>query len=1352
MSSIVWTPEQDKAVTKRGFPLLVAAAAGAGKTAVLVARIVHAVTQSTPAADVDRFLVVTFTDSAGGEMRRRLGEELIRKVRANPADRRAKRQLLLLPRASIGTLHSFCSDLVRRHFYLLDLDPGFRILEENEARMLRQDVLDRVLDELYEKGGDPSFDQERFFHLARAFSSRQGDDRPLAELIFKLHDFACTLPRPRAWLKNLAADLAEAAVRPWEKQTWFADWLTCLKKELRRAKENLLTALSLAASPGGPGRYRETLAEDAARIARLISLLEEQPPGIYSRLQKALAGLEWAELPRLSKTEAGERTKKQVQELRNTAKEILRDLFREWLAPSEEDWRKDLALTAPLVETLSAAVLRFDEAYREAKKERGTADFADLEHYALAVLAADAELSPWGERPPEDPDAPLTPSPVAREYRHRLKEVLVDEYQDINGVQEAILGLVSPPDGFFAVGDVKQSIYRFRLADPQVFLCRYENAADLPERGNPPESPGRDTGYRLDLNANFRSRPQVLETVNELFRRLMTRDVGELDYDRRAKMTAAFSYPEPDSGQPAGPVEFHVLESAEPPAEKGGNENNGQKHGTAPAAEPSAKKEGTEEEGEEGEEIDPTGEEPTALSLEARWVAWRLRRLVKEEKMPVFERETGRYRPVTWRDVVILLRSPRNRAAVFLEELLRLEVPAYADAPGGYFAAPEVQVVLSLLHLLDNPRQDIPLAAVLRSPIGGLDAAALARIRLACPTGDLYTAVEKIVTGEAAADSVIKERLAVFWQQLHAWRDRARLRPPAEVLEEIYRATGYYDLVGALPGGKSRQANLNALVDRARQFAGTVYRGLFRFLRYIERLQEEGGDLDAARTLAQSEDVVRIMSIHRSKGLEFPVVVVAGLGWRFNFRDLNAPFLCHRRLGCGPRVYDLERGVTYPTVKHLVIRERLRGEALAEEMRLLYVALTRAREKLIVTGAVRELSGKLENWRVVAQSAEAPERPLPSPYREEARSFLDWTGPALLANQKAVRHLFSAERKETGKETTAAAGPWCLTLWPAASLSFLRETEKREAAPDVPETFAKPSARLLTLTPFSAEELVAAETAWRAAGKTVVTEEELKERIFWEDPRRLLSRIPGKVAVTELRHHGETATEAEDGETEPLFPLPPPDRKSAFVPDGHPGFPPPAFLSAARKDPAARGRAVHLFMQKLDLSVLPDEEELRRQLLKLTSAGILAAEEASLIPVGEVARFFTTPLGKRVAGAARAGLLWREVPFLLGIPAAELYPELAKKPPPDELAGEIILLQGVIDCLFEEENGFVLVDYKTDRLTNEELEAAAGRYAGQLRWYARAAGEILRRPVREGYLYFFAAGKEIMVETGQKSG
>ncbi|WP_194175010.1 UvrD-helicase domain-containing protein [Desulfofundulus thermobenzoicus] len=1356
MSSITWTDEQLNAINTRGVDLLVSAAAGSGKTAVLVERIVRRLLDEREPVDLDRLLVVTFTDAAAAEMRQRVGDALVRVLQERPDSHLLKRQLFLVPRASIGTLHSFCSEVVRHHFYLLGLDPGFRVMDENEAALLRREVLEDVLEECYGERVDAPPD-DPFIYLTRVLSDRHGDDRQLVALVLRLYDFSRSLPRPRAWLERVAASLAQSPGLPWEKQPWYGDWLEMIRLELESWLDALAEALHLAAGPGGPKRYVPVLEGDLARVRGWL----ERVGGDFSTLKQALeGGQRWPNLPASPRGEALEEIKERVQGLRNGVKKALPPLINKYFSRSPEEMLQDLFRLAPLVRSLVELVRRFDDAYRQAKRERAVADFADLEYDALAILAVNGEGSPWGMDAGTDPDAPLRPSPVAMEYRQRFVEVLVDEYQDINGVQEALLELVSRGGNRFFVGDVKQSIYRFRLADPMVFLKRYHEFADLGDGSC--TGPGR----RTMLSANFRSRRDILETVNYLFGRLMTRRVGEMDYDEKARLNAGAVVPDVASGRAGGPVEIHLLEYKPP--------ENAPSGGPGVDAAASSGTEGGEQNGAAGEDDRQQVEELDLVRLEARWVAERVRRLVNED-FPVYDRGRKEYRKATWRDVVVLMRSLKGRVGVFLEEFRRLDVPAYAGGSGGYFDAPEVQTVLALLQAVDNPRRDIPLAAVLRSPMVGLKGAELAAIRLACPQGDFYTAVEQAARGGGGVDPQLAGKLDRFLARLEGWRDLARRLPPAELLEELYRQTGYYHLVGAMPGGAVRQANLRSLVDRARSFEGTIYRGLFRFLRFIEQLQEEGQDMDTARSLGENEDVVRIMSVHRSKGLEFPVVVVAGLGRRFNLMDLSQEFLLHRRLGIGPTVVDLEQGIRYPTVLHGVIRQRLRLEALAEEMRLLYVALTRAREKLILVAAARDPGRQVEQWRSRTAAA-PPEGPLSVSLLAGAGCFLDWLGPALWSHPALHGLAFPGDQA-----VAAGSRSWQVHLWPAPALERLWLADAGGEKGEEPYWLKQ----LAEMKPLPEEWLARQEEGRAEDGRELITTDELRRRLFWTCPHRELSTLPSKVTVTEWRRRmeelaehggeeppgerwpeavfqgggleprGEGAAAARSGDTagRPAGAAPPdlPGGNGVFEPAAAsqvgfpeelpPGFDLPAFYAGQSLSGADRGRVVHLVMQLLPLDGPLDEGEIRRQLDRLVEKEILRPEERRLVDAAAIARFWRTDLGRRALAAAREGRLWREVPFTLGLPVPDLYPEMAGKVPPEET----ILLQGVMDLLLVEGDGLVIVDYKTDWLTGQDLDEGVNRYRIQLNLYARAAGKLLGRPVKEKYLYFFSLNRAVAV-------
>ncbi|GFN23649.1 helicase-exonuclease AddAB subunit AddA [Thermanaeromonas sp. C210] len=1225
-----WTPEQREAIETRDAHLLISASAGAGKTAVLVQRVIERLTDPRCPADIDRLLVVTFTQAAAAEMRERIGLALAQALAREPHAAHLRRQLLLLEQASITTLHSFCLDLMRRYFYLLQLPPSFRVMGETESSLLRQEILEEVLEDRYARALEAA---SPFGRLVDSFGG-QRDDRLLQDLILRLYTFSRTHPWPRWWLERLPeAYRNDAAASPDD-----LPWVRALREGLAREIKDLVAkareALALAQSPGGPAPYADALRADLAQMEDLYQAARRS----WDDLCRAARNMEF---PALRRCPAGvdPELKDRVQALRQDYKDRLRSWQQTYFTHTSAAVLSALRDLAPLVEELVQAVLDFGRAYQEAKEQQGLVDFSDLEHYCLRLLL-DPEATPGDPRP----------SDLARELREHFVEVLVDEYQDINALQELILHLVSRPEGegpnLVLIGDVKQSIYRFRWAEPGLFLEKYLTY------GRSPGSRRR----RVDLTVNFRSRPEILHAVNFIFRQIMTPEVGELDYDEAAELRPGASYP---AGEGGGQVEVHLLELA------------GRDEPAPPA-------------GPEGEE--PDEEEPEAVQAEARLVARRIRELLEDTR--VWDPATGSCRPLAYRDIAVLLRSTRGRAGIFLEELARAGIPAYADTGEGYFASPEVATVVSLLQVIDNPYQDIPLAAVLRSPLVGLKAADLARIRAAHPGEEFAAAV---LAEARSGRGPLAARLAAFWQKLESWRTLARRGKPSDLIWTIFRETGYYDWAGGLPGGRYRQANLRALIDRARQYEQTSLRGLFGFLRFIDRLMERGEDLAEAQPLGEKEDVVRVISVHKSKGLEFPVVIVAGLGTRFNFQDLYRNSLIHRELGLGLEWVDPERRLAYPTLLHLAVRDRLKKETLAEEMRILYVALTRAREKLILVGSFRGGEKGLPGLNPAAAAASAK---LPASSLARARSFLDWLLPAL------ARH---PDGEEIRRRAGSSQAPPRLLQDPSSwEIRFFTLRDLAGAAEPGAEEELGALAALRALEPVPAGP----------------RREEIVSVLEWEYPYHAWASVPAKVSVSDLTTREDHLFLQDDVAVRPY--LPRVARQPRFATQA-------AGLSAAEV-----GSAYHLVMQHLNLKADLDAAGIARQIQDLVDREILTAEQAAAVSCADIAALFATDLGRRLLAARTVR---REVPFTLSLPACRLYPELE-----GEGAGESVVVQGIIDCLADEGDGWLLIDYKTDRVDPGNLQEVVRHYTPQLNIYGLAVETIYGRPVKEKYLYFFTPG------------
>lgn len=1323
-----WTDKQWEAIARKGEHVLVAAAAGSGKTAVLVERIIRRIADPADGVDVDRLLVATFTKAAADEMRERIREALAKELLRQPDSPHLRKQLALMGRAAITTLHSFCLDVVRRHFQAIPIDPRFRIADETEAELLRMETLERLMEEHYERSPEGS----DFWRLAEWYGGQRSDDALFA-LVLQLYDASRSHPDPDGWLDGVAARFEGAAAAD-DAEEAIAFWTQGLLADARLALDGaaslLEEALAVANAPGGPKPYAETLEDELAMVAYVRGCAGQS----WARLHEAGGAISFGRLKPCKGDGYDKALQEQAKALRDTAKERLYGLREELLGRTPQQFAGELAAMAPLMRELTGLVSEFGRRFLQTKMDKGLVDFADLEHFCLQVLT---DRTASGETDGASGSDARQPSSAALAYREQFAEVLLDEYQDTNRVQEAIVALISrdAPGNRFMVGDVKQSIYRFRLAEPGLFLGKYRTYG----------SDGTGGGRRIDLASNFRSRREVVDGVNYLFRQLMREDVFEIAYDRGAELVyGATYYPGAGAGTAAAEddwaAELLLIDRGAAAGED----------------EPSGADEAAKEEASGGDEP-----ELETAQLEARLIASRIRDMAGSTL--VFDKKAGGMRPATYRDFVILLRATQLWSPVFVEELRACGIPAYADISTGYFEATEIEVMFALLGVIDNPFQDIPLAAVLRSPLVGLDADELARIRLARKTGSYYAAVLALVRldeaaaagqAEAAAASALAERppsgaalpaamepeqrelaakLRRFLARLEAWRDAARSGSLADLLWRIYGETGYYDFVGGLPGGAQRQANLRSLYDRARQYEATSLRGLFRFLRFVERMRDSGGDLGAARALGEQEDVVRIMSIHKSKGLEFPVVFVAGLAKRFNRRDLDGSFLLHKDLGFGPKVVDTEQRVSYPSLPLLAIKGAMRREMLAEELRVLYVALTRARERLILIGTVNPLQKQLAAW---GRHLDCGTPTLPGHELSQAVSYLDWIGPALIRHPDALPLRRLGGMPEAARLPEAIAGDpsrWrfaIVTPAQAAAVSAphadgAAELARAEAAAEAKQALD----RLYELQPLPQPA--------SDAGR------QLAAQLAWRYPLEQASRLLAKTSVTELKRLGRWA-EAEEaargdelgGGAGPLLP--------AVTPQATPTWSRPRFVQKLQMTAAERGTVYHAVMQNIPLRQVINEDNVRHTIAAMREKRLLTQEQHDAVDAGVIAGFFAGSLGSRLLRAKR---VQRELPFSYGMSAQEAYAEAEAA-----IAGETVLVQGVIDCLFEEEDGgLVLLDYKTDATTSRSRPAPdpaelAARYRVQIGLYARAVQQIWKRPVTESYLFFFDGAVTIRMD------
>ncbi|MDP2858404.1 MAG: UvrD-helicase domain-containing protein [Bacillota bacterium] len=952
VDKVLWTPDQARAIQTRNVNMLVSAGAGSGKTAVLVERVIQMMQDRGKPVDIDRFLVVTFTEAAAREMKRRIAQAIARGIAGGPDEARFKRQALLFNRASISTLHSFCARILRRHFYVLDLDPAFRVMDEVEATLARGEVLERLLLGRQGREGDASDPAGRLF-------SRFGDLGSTARLsatLDRIYAFARSQPEPHAWLKQAGADRTVA---------WMAQSGRTALANLQAARASLDAALRTALRPGGPSAYVDCISGDLSLVTQALQdatvlVAEAGGAGTWDALRSAVA----KDFGRLSPArKCDEALKGEAQYLRDSAKEAWRRARAALSPESAGALAEGLAATQEDIAAIILLVLDFDREFSSYKRSHGLVDFSDLEQMCYQAL--------------KSPD-------VRAATRDDYDEVLVDECQDISPVQEAIIELVSSEPGdagnLFMVGDVKQSIYRFRLAEPALFINR-SNRYPLTQDalgGAPPHGTARDgaldgaapdggaardggashgaapcaalPGVRVCLQENFRSTKSLVDALNLVFEKMWIGGPSELTYTEQDRLT---------SSQGSGPApEMYLMDWSD--------------------------------ENESGRDESDEQEDLTSVEREARLVAVKIAQMLGrlgDGSATVCDPETRQERPVQCGDIAVLLRSAYDVAPVFVEALSALGIPTYAELATGYFDAVEVKVMLAALCIVDNPRQDIPLASVLRSPLVGVDASELARIRT-CAGGDFYDAVR---TAAGLCDS-LGVTCRHFLDMLEEWRTVSRRRPVSALIDRILADTQYDLVCRSAANGERRVRNLTALIDRAHQHDRTERPGLQRFLRFIERLRETGSDLGPPASVEDGQDCVRIMSVHKSKGLEFPVVFVPCLGRKWNRRDLMEEVLLHRDLGLGTLVCDLEGRLKHPTLAYRAIGQRLWEGSLAEEIRVLYVALTRARERLVLVGSVRNLASRLREWSLDMHSGALSPAGMLS-----ASGFLDLLGPVVMS-------------------------------------------------------------------------------------------------------------------------------------------------------------------------------------------------------------------------------------------------------------------------------------------------------------------------------------------------------------------
>ncbi len=932
-----WTKEQQDAIYKKDSNILVAAAAGSGKTAVLVERIIQKILND--GVDIDKLLVVTFTNAAASEMRERVLEAIYKKLDEEPENENLQKQIILLGKSNICTIHSFCLDVIKNNFFEIDLSANFRIAAEEEIELLKQEVLENVFEKLYED------EDKEFAKLIDTYTGYRGDE-PLKEIVLKIYKFMQSAPFPKEWLLEKVNMFKNQEERDFAKSSWGKILIKNLQEELIDGINSLKVIRNKLEKYYELEKYKLTIESD-------IEIFKS----LYDATEKSWdLAFEFADEMKLKSWPIDKKivmdAKDEAKSARDTVKNKLMKIIKEILIYNSEAAFRDIYAMYEVLDILKDVIFKFDDEFMKKKKERNIIDFNDIEHYALKILVK------------KDENGNYVGTDIAKKYREKFEEIAIDEYQDSNQVQEYILGTVSRGNNLFMVGDVKQSIYKFRQACPELFLDKYDRY-DLN---------GNEDGLKIQLFKNFRSRDNVLQITNEVFKTIMSKTLGDIDYTEEEYLNLGACF-EPHENS-LDIAELDIIDLKEDDSIM-------------------AWKDDSEENSKEDEEFEDYINQLEKEQIEAQFVVKRIKEII-DSKVQVKDKKLG-YRDVTYKDIVILLRSTSKLAPVYEKELIKNDIPVFSDSSNEYLDTIEIQTMINLLKVLDNPIDDISLVSVLRSEIGTFDDNEIVEIRLCKKDGSFY---ESLLIAKDNLEGYLKEKVNKFLDNLDVWRKESEYLSLAELIWKIYTDTGFYNYVGLMPNGLLRQANLKMLFERAKEYEKTSFKGLFNFIMFVERLKSGNSDMSSAKIIGENENVVRIMSIHKSKGLEFPIVFLCSTSKKINMQDLNSNLLLHQKLGIGPQYINYEKMIEYSTSAKDAIKIIIKEESISEEMRILYVALTRAKEKLIITGTSKDHFKELEKKKEILKVYNSKDGKLNPIILKKYISYLDWIELVLLNSEE----------------------------------------------------------------------------------------------------------------------------------------------------------------------------------------------------------------------------------------------------------------------------------------------------------------------------------------------------------------
>ncbi len=1219
-----WTKEQEQAIYEKNSNLLVAAAAGSGKTAVLVERIIHKIIDEK--IDIDKLLVVTFTNATASEMRERILDAIYKKIDEDPDNLNLQRQITLLNKASICTIDSFCLDIVRNYFYELEnVSPNFRIGDTTEIELLKQEVIEEIFEKKYEE------EDEAFTKLINTYTSYR-DDTPLKEIILKIYNYTQSNPFPKKWLKEKIEmfNLKDINNEDFSNTIWGEELLKEVEEELIDDITTLQEVEKSLSYDPELDKFQKIIRSDIDMLQNLNKNLDNWDKAY--EISQNISFITW------SRKKVESQIKDEAKTIRDNVKQKYSKVIGKILICNSREAKQDIVDMYNTLQKLENIIIEFQKEFSKRKREKNLVDFNDIEHFALKILLKEV-------------DGKIEPTQVAQKYKETYAEIAIDEYQDSNLVQEYILNAVSKGNNIFMVGDVKQSIYKFRQARPELFLEKYENYKTI-------ENKKENEDLKIKLFKNFRSRDKVLKFTNEIFQNIMSSLLGDIEYNQEEYLNLGADYTTIEQNLN---IELDIIDLKQDEEE--------------------TKEEFEEtEEGEEQERIED-------VELEARFVANKIKNLI-ENKFQIWDGKKNKYRDIQYKDIVILLRSTSNIAPVYEQEIIRLDMPVFSDSSQEYLASIEIQTIMSLLKIIDNPIQDLPLVTVLRSNIGKFTDDELVEIRLSDRYDNFYTCMQK---AKMDVDIKLKNKIQNFFDLLSKWRKEQEYLALDELIWKIYLDTGYYNYVGLMPNGSLRQANLKMLFQRAKQYESSNFKGLYNFINFIEKLKLSSGDLGAAKLIGENDNVIRIMSIHKSKGLEFPVVFLSRTSKQFNLKDLNQNILLHQDMGIGVKYIDYEKQVQYDTLTKVALKNKILVETMSEEMRILYVALTRAKEKLFITGLTKAYDKEIEKIEQQVNQYPKSQNKINPILVKKYKKYLAWILLVYQYGKDKIKDIVDLKVYDK-KELT----------------SSFKSFEKQEI------------------------DVISLLDNYRIDEDRI---KDISKTLNWSYAHKLSTTIPTKTSVTKIKQM-QIEEEFEANLDEFLVKDIEFDKEKDNKQFEKETFPVPKFLKEDDEEKlssAQKGTLVHLCLQKLDEKKNYTIEDIKALISELLQKQIITKKEADSISPFKIFAFTKSNIWKELKKSKK---IEKEKPFYINVSAKEIF----KQEVDDD-----ILVQGIIDLFYiNENNELILVDYKTDFVEIGKEQALISKYQKQLDLYKRALEEALDMKVSKVYIYSVSLEKELL--------